>query len=110
MKFNDYQVEAYSFVVYPEAASTLYPALGLAEEAGEVAGKVAKALRGDYDRTSEEWIESVVKELGDVLWMIAALATALNVPLENVARKNIEKLQARRQRNEIKNPTLNERE
>lgn len=84
------------------AARTLNPALdrerrlmdaaaGLAEEAGETLGRLRKHLYVGHplDR------EGVVKELGDVLWCLAAVATALDVPLHEVAEANIAKLRRR---------------
>jgi NTP pyrophosphatase (non-canonical NTP hydrolase) len=86
--FNEYQIQAAATAIYPKSAAIIYPALGLAEEAGEVAGKFAKHFRGDkpYD------LDAVKKEMGDVLWMLAALATGLDIDLEDVAITNIEKL------------------
>ena len=84
------------------AARTMNPALdrdrrlmdaaaGLAEEAGEVLGHVRKALYVGHalDR------ERVVKELGDALWCLAALATTLDVSLDEVAAANLAKLRRR---------------
>lgn len=73
---------------------TLYPVLGLAEEAGEVAGKYGKSIRDQVPLTTDV----VVKELGDVLWMLAAICRDNNVSLEYVAQKNIEKLADRASR------------
>jgi NTP pyrophosphatase (non-canonical NTP hydrolase) len=80
----------------------VYPTLGLANEAGEVAGKVKKILRdrdgviGDEDRTA------LVLELGDVLWYLAQMCTELGVTLEEVAAANIAKLAARSARGTIR--------
>jgi NTP pyrophosphatase (non-canonical NTP hydrolase) len=66
-------------------------AAGLAEEAGEVLGLVRKhAYMGHaLDR------DAITKELGDALWCIATVATTLGAELEEVAAKNLEKLQRR---------------
>ena len=50
---------------------------------------------------SEEKKHELVKELGDVLWYINALAIELGVSLEHVAEVNIEKLKGRRERGTI---------
>jgi NTP pyrophosphatase (non-canonical NTP hydrolase) len=66
-------------------------ALGLTGEAGEVAEHVKKHLfhGTPLDR------DAVVKELGDCLWYVAALAGVLGVRLGEVGAANIEKLQRR---------------
>ena len=66
-------------------------ALGLTGEAGEVAEHVKKHLfhGGPLDRAA------VVKELGDILWYVAAMAGAVGVPLDEVGETNIEKLRRR---------------
>ena len=73
--------------------------LGLAGEAGETADKIKKVLR-DKDGVIDEHDKlEITKELGDVLWYVASIARYLDVPLEEVARLNLEKLEGRRQRN-----------
>jgi NTP pyrophosphatase (non-canonical NTP hydrolase) len=66
-------------------------AAGLAEESGEVLGLVRKhAYMGHpLDR------ERLTRELGDALWCVAAVATALGVSLDDVAAANVEKLARR---------------
>lgn len=91
---NEYQGVAAHFAIYKDE---LYPVLGLGEEAGEVIGKYAKAVRtGDpVDK------EAVKKELGDVLWNVAMIARSLGIYLEDVAHDNIAKLMDRWTRNKI---------
>ena len=85
-----------------DAARTLNPALdaerrlmdaaaGLAEEGGEVLGLVRKHLYFGHalDR------ERLTRELGDALWCLAAVASALEVPLSAVADANLAKLRER---------------
>jgi NTP pyrophosphatase (non-canonical NTP hydrolase) len=95
---NEYQVEARQFAIYPEEASVVYPALGLSGEAGEVAEKVKKSIRGDKPLD----IEEVAKELGDVLWYVSNLASDIGVSLNTLAEKNLEKLYSRKERQVIK--------
>ena len=68
-------------------------------EAGEVANKYKKVLRGDYPITDVR--EGLLDELGDVLWYVNAAIRDLGGTLEGVASKNIEKLQRRRENNTI---------
>ena len=73
----------------------------MAEEAGEVAGKYAKALRDCSGEINKERKEAIVKELGDVLWFVAELATCLEVDLDLVAEMNLQKLASRKARGKI---------
>jgi len=89
MDFNTYQALAKRTAIYPRAHQIIYPTLGLCGEAGEVAEKIKKALRdknGLFDR------QALLKELGDVLWYLANLSADLDIPLDDVARANLEKL------------------
>jgi len=94
---NDYQSMAAKTAVYSATHQLLYPALGLAGEAGEVANKVKKMLRdNNFDRAG------VAAELGDVLWYVAALARDLNLDMQDLAMQNLEKLYGRAARGTIK--------
>jgi NTP pyrophosphatase (non-canonical NTP hydrolase) len=66
-------------------------AAGLSEEAGEVLGLVRKRL---YMHQPLD-LERVTRELGDTLWCLAAVATCLGFTLDEVAAKNLEKLERR---------------
>jgi NTP pyrophosphatase (non-canonical NTP hydrolase) len=93
MTFDDYQSAARKTAIYPEQHKVVYPALGLTGEAGEVAEKVKKWIRdGVLDP------DAVKKELGDVLWYLAALAGDLNLSLSDVAEANVRKLESRQAR------------
>jgi NTP pyrophosphatase (non-canonical NTP hydrolase) len=96
MTFNEYQEKASKTAIYSEQFKLIYPALGLAGEAGEVAEKVKKLIR---DGTLQ--VEDLKKELGDVLWYVSALASDLQINLDDVANTNIEKLQSRQARGVI---------
>ena len=84
------------------ALSTLNPALGIQDvliigvmglcgESGEAIDIVKKHLAQGHplDR------EGLIKELGDVAWYLAETAYALDVSLEEVFQRNIDKLKAR---------------
>ena len=100
MNFNEYQKIARSTAVYPEEYKVVYPALGLCGEAGEVADKIKKTVRGDTPL--DEVTGNIAMELGDVLWYVATLADDLGVELEDVAKWNVDKLQRRMKSNKIK--------
>lgn len=71
-----------------------YTSLGLAGEAGEVANKVKKILRGDYSLDAK-LIEQLAGELGDVLWYVAQTARRLGLSLDEIAAMNLSKLRLR---------------
>ena len=98
LTFNDYQLSAKATAVYNPDHAIVYPALGLAGESGEVAEKVKKWLRGDKELSNAD----VIKELGDVLWYIAALCSDLGVTMEEVAQGNINKLLDRQSKGVLK--------
>ena len=102
MTFQEYQDEARKTAIYPNKDNNfIYPTLGLAGEAGEVAEKIKKVIRDGNGIVSEEKKVEITKELGDVLWYIANLSKEIGVSLEEVANKNLEKLQSRQQRGEL---------
>lgn len=65
--------------------------LGVAGEAGEVADYVKKHLGHGHNLD----IDKLAKELGDVLWYVAVLSSAVGLSLQDVAQRNIDKLAAR---------------
>lgn len=69
----------------------IHAALGLASEAGEVAGLVQKWQGQGHplDRAA------VLDELGDALWFAAKLARMLDTPLSHIMLANVAKLEAR---------------
>jgi len=97
---NEYQ-ELAKQTLTPECTSLNYLVLGLASEAGEIAGKQKKWLRGDYDLESK-FEQAILPELGDCLWYISMIAESLGISLEYIMRQNIQKLQARKAMNTIK--------
>lgn len=95
--FNSYQRSASETAIYPDKHKILYPALGLAGEAGEVANKVKKIIRDGPEKMPDDWREQLASELGDVLWYCAALATDLNLTLGMIAGQNEAKLRRRKE-------------
>ena len=74
-----------------EEQRLLDAAAGLAEEAGEALAHVRKhVMQGRaLDR------DALARELGDALWCLAVVARCIELPLSEVARRNIEKLRQR---------------
>src|SRR3989338_5391100 len=102
MNFEEYQKKSRKTDKYPEADNNfVYPTLGLAGESGEVAEKIKKVIRDKGGKIDDETRELIKKELGDVLWYVAQLATELGLSLDDVASHNIEKLYSRLERDKL---------
>ena len=118
--FDEYQRRTQDTAVYPDQGTfggAMYAVTALNEEAGEVAGKVAKFIRKSsgwdelltYGNGSdfynefypEELVLAVSKELGDVLYQAARVAEEFGLTLSDVATENIERLADRKQRDVI---------
>ncbi|MCC6591578.1 MAG: nucleoside triphosphate pyrophosphohydrolase family protein [Bryobacterales bacterium] len=107
MTFDDYQNQAGETAIYPNWGRNLvYPTLGLAGESGEVAEKVKKLIRDQGVNSPEEldaearyeFRMALAKELGDVLWYVAAICHECGMRMEAVADLNLAKLASRKQR------------
>jgi len=96
MNFHEYEEEAMSFRL--PTANASYAMLGLSGEVGELHSCIAKAMRDgtELDRSA------IRKELGDILWFVAAIADDYGLSLKGIAIANIQKLADRKARNVIK--------
>ena len=65
--------------------------MGLCGESGEAIDIVKKHLAQGHELDRAH----LIKELGDIAWYLAEVATVLDVELEEVLVQNIEKLKAR---------------
>lgn len=115
--FNTYQEFTKSMAVYNEDIALftgeltefgaeravtmpyIYPAFALAEEAGEVVGKIAKFVRKSRQEVNIEKLRSDVgKELGDALFQLSETARQFGYTLQEIAEMNVEKLTDRKDR------------
>jgi len=100
MEFDNYQESSSKTAIFPDEmpdsvnTGTVYCALGLVGESGEVAEKVKKAVRED----DSSYLDDLEKELGDVLWYLSQLAVQLDISFDDIAEANIDKLQDRQDR------------
>lgn len=116
--FADYEKAAVSTAIYPGQGTAIglsYVALKMNGEAGEFAEHVGKAIRdddlisvsttlaagqtfhlADLNDLLPERRELLIKEVGDVLWYLAAAARELGISLDEIAQKNIAKLAKRK--------------
>jgi NTP pyrophosphatase (non-canonical NTP hydrolase) len=103
MTFDQYEKIASSTAIYPNRGNNLvYPTLGLAGETGEVAEKVKKLIRDKNGKITDEFKDEIKKELGDVLWYIAAVAFELNLSMDEIAKTNLHKLSKRKEEGKLK--------
>ena len=103
MEFFEYQKKSRATAQYPSIGHpVIYPVLGLANEAGEVAGKVKKIFRDKGGVIGGTEREALKAELGDVLWYLAQVCTELEIPLDEVAESNLDKLLDRQARGKIR--------
>lgn len=96
-EFDAYQDFTDSTAIYPDDNAQEYVMYGLMSEIGEMASKMKKELRDGTPFYTDDF----AKELGDVLWYVAQLASIEGICLSDVARMNVEKLKSRKERNTI---------
>lgn len=93
MTINEYQKLALT-TLNPELSKKdvlINGVMGLCGESGEAIDIVKKHLHQGHELDREK----LIKELGDIAWYLAETAAALDVSLEKVLERNIEKLRSR---------------
>ena len=106
MQISEYSAKAITTLVgmhnYGDVdAQMMAQVLGLCGESGEIAEKFKKVVRDKNGVLSPEDKAEIIKELGDVLWYVNAVAYLLGLSLEEVARLNNEKLASRQARDQL---------
>lgn len=92
-----YQEFTRTTAAYPTARGLEYCGLGLASEAGEVAGKLKKWIR---DGTFNP--QDIADEVGDVMWYCARVLDELGIKMSDTLVRNRDKLIDRQNRDVIK--------
>ena len=112
MEMNEYQKRAMDTCM-ESSNNWSYMFLNLVGEVGELASKVAKALRKEtgmmdgsnfyyykYQEegmpSSKELYEELMKEAGDILWQLSGLCSVMGWSLEEIAQMNLDKLAGRK--------------
>lgn len=97
MTLNEYQTEAHKTAIYPQQYAEQYNLYQLASETGELCRIHSKAI---IKRTTLD-LNSIAKELGDILWHASEYALLNGFTLQDIAELNLEKLRDRQARNVI---------
>jgi NTP pyrophosphatase (non-canonical NTP hydrolase) len=99
VRCDDYQRAALRTARNKDAPDEfMHLVLGLVGEAGEIAEKVKKLVRDEDSDLAKLDRNDMAAELGDVLWYTAVLANFLDLSLDDVAQRNVDKLADRQQR------------
>jgi NTP pyrophosphatase (non-canonical NTP hydrolase) len=88
MQYIEYQEKALTTAKYPNVGSNfIYPALGLAGETGELAGVFLTypISENTHPTTLQKFQTDITKELGDVMWYVAAAANEINITVDELS-------------------------
>ena len=104
MTFDEYQKRALTTAIFHDHGlnDLMHWVLGVNGEAGEIAEKLKKIIRDQNGELTEVDKKEIVKEIGDVLWYLSALASHFDATLDDIATSNLQKLASRHQRGVIK--------
>lgn len=98
MKYDLDQYQNDAMVFRLDTADHFYALMNLPGEVGELCSLLAKATR---DGQKMDHSDQVRKELGDILWCVAAIAADYHFSLGEVANANIVKLDKRARENKL---------
>ena len=103
MTLDEYQEKAAKTALFTgdEFLDLLHWTLGVGGEAGEITEKIKKIVRDKQGHINTTDKEELAKEVGDVLWYLAILAKHLNYSFDDIAEKNLAKLQDRQKRGKL---------
>lgn len=117
LTLNEYQGKAMGTCL-PSCNNFSYMMLNLVGEVGELAGKVAKAIRKETgimddanfyyymnqdegEPSSSELYADLKSEAGDILWQLAGLCSVMGWPLQEIGQGNLDKLSNRKKEGTI---------
>jgi NTP pyrophosphatase (non-canonical NTP hydrolase) len=113
MTLSEYQQKAMTTCTRSSRNFT-YMMLNFVGELGELASKVAKAIRKEKvqvtqnnlilnseNSLSSDEIRDLKSEVGDCLWQLSGLCSVMGWSLEEIAQGNLGKLQSRQERGVI---------
>lgn len=96
LTFQSYQKQAEATDICNKSSAPsdlIIPLLGISGECGSLLSEYKKHLR---DGSSfSKFISETEEELGDILWYTSTIASRLNLSLEDISRKNLDKCKSR---------------
>ena len=107
MELREYQEKAMTTCM-ASSNNFSYMFLNLVGEVGDLASKVAKAIRKEKVYINDNLLvfeefptciedeQELMKEAGDVLWQLSGLCSVMGWDLEKIAQMNLDKLSARK--------------
>jgi len=97
MDFSDYQRAANETNQYKQGSphSVIPPLFGLASEAGQILNVYKNYLRDGLDVSSSK--DFLKEELGDLIWYVTAVATAVGLDLQEIIETNLRRTHDRYQ-------------
>ncbi len=97
MKFSTYYKLAMRTEAHPDMKGyeLLYAGNAVAGEAGELSNKIKKIYRDHGGKLTPELIEGIIEEMGGILWYMAYLSKVIDVPMDQIAKYNIDQLAQR---------------
>lgn len=93
MTLNEYQDKASQTAIYPKEMGVVYTLLGLGGEVGELEEKTLELSfsENNYNSLSEDIINDLIHETGDIMWYISNLSRELNLKLSDIYTEEIHK-------------------
>ena len=103
LSFDEYQEQSGRTAlpispIEPGMERAFYNAMALAGEAGEIVGKMSKAMRDNGGAISDELWRDLLKESGDVQWHLTQFVESIGANISAVADMNLAKLRSRQER------------
>lgn len=90
MNLQEYQQEAFETAIYDDKYRIIYPCHGLSEECGEINGHFKRMMRDDNGVLTQERLDHIALELGDIMWYLVVLARDLDIELPHYSGEVVE--------------------
>lgn len=94
MSISDFSSSAKESASYPGVGgNVMYPILGMTNTVGRMSAHIQSMVVGG-GRMTEEVRKRLTRDLGGILWHVAMVAHELSTTMDDVARKEIERMKS----------------